>query len=102
VGIGKSGAGHRLDSQVVEAVGAGFQTGNPVPQTDPSRKLHGNKVDHLAPPGERTRFPTSTVFGFQLGQMRSRNKFKHLRKDCVTIGHGLKSLFCLIGYAKPF
>jgi hypothetical protein len=33
--------------------------------------------------------------------MMSRNEFKHLMKDCVTMGHGLKSPFCVIGYAKP-
>jgi hypothetical protein len=39
------------------------------------------------------------VFGFQLAQNMSRNKFKHLMKDCVTMGHSPKSPFCLMSYA---
>ena len=41
VGIGKGGAGHRLDSQVVEALYPGFQAGDAVPQADSGRELHG-------------------------------------------------------------
>jgi hypothetical protein len=41
------------------------------------------------------------VLGFQLGKMMSRNKFKHLMKDCVTMGHSPQSPFCLVSYAKP-
>jgi hypothetical protein len=44
VGIGKGGAGHRLDSQMVEALEAGLQTGDAIPQTRPGRQLHGNEV----------------------------------------------------------
>jgi hypothetical protein len=43
VGIGKSGAGHRLDSQVVETH-PGSQAGDTVPQIDTSRELHGEQV----------------------------------------------------------
>jgi hypothetical protein len=31
VGVGKGGAGHRLDSQVVKALDAGFHTGDTIP-----------------------------------------------------------------------
>ena len=41
VGLGKGGAGHRLDSQVLEALDASFQAGDGVPQTDSGRELHG-------------------------------------------------------------
>ena len=41
IGVGKGGAGHRLDPQVIEALDASFQTGDGVPQTDSGRELHG-------------------------------------------------------------
>lgn len=31
------------------------------------------------------------VLGFQLAKMMYRNKFKHLMKDCVNMGHSSKS-----------
>ena len=98
VGIGKSGASHRLDSQVVEALYPGFQAGDAVPQTDSGRELHGEKVYQLAPTRERPGLPAGAVLAFQLGKMMSRNKFKHLMKDCVTMGHSPKSPFCLVSY----
>jgi hypothetical protein len=30
--------------------------------------------------------------------MMSRNQFKHLMKDCVTMGHGPESPVCLVSY----
>ena len=36
--------------------------------------------------------------GVHLDKMMSRNKFKHLMKDCVTMGHSPKSPFCLMSY----
>jgi len=41
VGIGKGGAGYRLDPQVVEALYPSFQAGDTIPQTDSIRELHG-------------------------------------------------------------
>jgi hypothetical protein len=52
VGVRKGGAGYRLDSQVVEAYDAGFQTIDTVPQTRSGRKLHGKQVYQLAPSGK--------------------------------------------------
>jgi hypothetical protein len=52
----------------------------------------------LAPKGKRPGFPASAVLGFQLAKMMSRNKLKHLMKDCVTMGHSQKSPFCLVSY----
>jgi hypothetical protein len=40
---GKSGAGYRLDSQRVEALAAGGQTGDAIPQTGSARKLQGKQ-----------------------------------------------------------
>jgi len=99
VGVRKSGAGHRLDAQMVETLDPGFQAGDAIPQTDSGRKLHGDEMHQLAPAGKSPGFPASAVFGFQLAQNMSRNKFKHLMKDCVTMGHSPKSPFCLMGYA---
>jgi hypothetical protein len=99
IGIGKGGAGRRLDSQVVEAVDAGFHTGNAISQTRSSRKLHGKQVHQLAPTGKRPGLATGAVLGFQLGKMMSRNKFEHLMKDCVRMGHSPKSPFCLVNYS---
>lgn len=101
VGVGKGGAGHRLDSQMVEALDAGFQTGDAIPQTRSGRKLHGKQVYQLAPSGKRSGLSAGPVLGFQLGKMMSRNQFEHVMKDCVTMGHGPESPVCLIGYAKP-
>jgi hypothetical protein len=98
VGVGKGGAGHRLDSQMVKALEAGFQAGDAIPQAGSGRKLHGEQVHQLAPTGERPGLPAGAVLGFQLGKMMSRNKFKHLMKDCVTMGHSPKSPFCLVSY----
>ena len=55
-------------------------------------------MHQLAPTGKRPGFPASAVLGFQLAKMMSRNKFKHLMKDCVTMGHSPKSPFCLMSY----
>ena len=49
VGIGKGGASHRLDSQVVEAFEARFQAGDAITETGSGRKLHGEQVHQLAP-----------------------------------------------------
>lgn len=49
VGIGEGGTGHRLDSQMVEALNPGFQSGDAVPQTDSIRELPGEQVRQLAP-----------------------------------------------------
>jgi hypothetical protein len=49
VGSSESGAGHRLDSQVVEALDPGFEAGDAVPQTDSGREFHGEQVRQLAP-----------------------------------------------------
>jgi len=98
VGIGKSGAGYRLDSQMVEALDPGFQAGDAVPQTDSGRELHGEQVRQLAPTGKKPGLPAGAVPGLQLGKMMSRNKFKPLMQDCVTMGHSPQSPFCLMGY----
>jgi len=98
VGVGKSGAGHRLDSQMVEALEAGLQTGDTVPQARSGRKLHGQQVHQLAPAGKSSGLSAGPVLGFQLGKNMSRNQFEHLMKYCVTMGHGPKSPFCLMGY----
>jgi hypothetical protein len=42
-------------------------------------------MHQLAPAGKSPGFPASAVLGFQLGKMMSRNKVKHLMKDCVTM-----------------
>jgi len=96
VGISKGGAGHRFDSQVVEAREAGFHTGDAISQTRSSRKLHGKQVHQLAPTGKRPGLAAGAVLGFQLGKMMSRNKFEHLIKYCVTMGHSPNSPFCLV------
>lgn len=98
VGIGKGGASHRLDSQVVETLDTSFQVGDAISQTDSGRELHGEQVYQLAPTGERPGLPAGAVLGFQLSKMMSRNKFKHLMKDCVTMGHSPNSPFCLVSY----
>jgi hypothetical protein len=98
VGVRKSGASHRLDSQVVEALYPGFQAGDAVSQADSGRELHGDEMHQLAPTGKRPGFPASAVLSFQLAKMMSRNKFKHLMKDCVTMGHSPNSPFCLVSY----
>ena len=55
VGVGKGGAGHRLDSQMVKVLHPGFQAGDAIPQTGSSRKLHGES----GPSGRcRARSPT--------------------------------------------
>jgi len=101
VSIGKGGTGHRLDSQMVEALEAGFQTGDAISQTRSGRKLHGKQVYQLAPSAKRSGLSAGPVLGFQLGKMMSRNEFEHLMKDCVTMGHGPESPVCLESYAKP-
>jgi hypothetical protein len=90
--------GVELDPQVVETLYPGFQTGDAVPQTDSGRKLHGDEMHQLAPAGKSPGFPASAALGFQLAPNMSRNKFKHLLKDCFTMGHSPKTLFCLIVY----
>ena len=55
-------------------------------------------MHQLTPTGKRPGLPTGGVLGFQLGKMMSRNKFKHLMKDCVTMGHSPNSPFCLMRY----
>jgi hypothetical protein len=100
VGVGKGGAGHRLDSQVVETPDASFQAGDAISQTDSSRELHGEQVHQLAPPRERPGLPAGALLSFQFGKMMSRNKFKHLMKNCVTVGHSPKSPFCLVSYMQ--
>ena len=85
---------------MVKVLDPGLQTGDPIPQTGSGRKLHGEQVYQLAPTGKRPGFPAGTVLGFQLGKMMSRNKFKHLMKDCVRMGQSPKSPFCLMSYAQ--
>jgi len=99
IGVAKGGAGHRLDSQRVEVWAPGLETGNALPQTRSGRELHGEQVHQLAPTGKRSGLAAGPVLGFQLVKMMSRNKFKHLMKNCVTMGHGPKSPFCLVSYA---
>jgi len=99
IGVAKAGAGHRLDSQMVEVCAPGLQTGDALPHTPSGRELHGEQVHHLAPTGKRPGLAAGPVLGFQLVKMMSRNKFKHLMKDCVTLGHGPDSPGCVIGYS---
>lgn len=101
VGVRKSGAGHRLDSQMIEALDAGLQIIDAIPQARPGRKLHGKQVNQLAPAGKGPGLAASPVLGFQLGKMMSRNQFEHLMKDCVTMRHGPESPVCLVSYDKP-
>jgi hypothetical protein len=56
VGIGKGGAGHRLDPQVIEALDADFLAGDAVPQADSGRELQGEEVHQLAPTGKDRAF----------------------------------------------
>lgn len=83
---------------MVKALEACFQAGDAIPQAGSGRKLHGEQVNQLIPTGKRSGFTAGAVLGFQLGKMMSRNKFKHLMKDCVTMGHSPKSPFCLVSY----
>jgi hypothetical protein len=99
IGVAKGGAGHRLDSQMVEVWAPGLQTGDVLPQTRSGREWHGEQVHQLAPPGKRSGLAAGAVLGSQPVKMMSRNKFKHLMKDCVTMGHGPDSSACLIGYS---
>jgi len=98
VGVAKGGAGHRFNPQMVEVLEPGLQAGDAIPETGPGRELHGKQVHQLAPTGKRPGLAASAMLGLQLGKMMSRNKFKHLMKDCVTMGHSPKSPFCLMGY----
>jgi hypothetical protein len=79
---------------VVKAPDAGFHTGDTIPQAGSSRKLHGKQVHQLPPTGKRPGLSAGAVLGFQFGKMMSRNNFKHLMKDCVTMAHSPKSPFC--------
>ena len=99
VGVGKGGTGHRLDFQEVEALYPGFQAAHAIPQADPGRELHGEEMHQLAPAAKRPGLPAGGVIGFQLGKMMSRNKFEHLGKDCVTMGHSQIYPFYLVSYA---
>jgi hypothetical protein len=96
--LAKGGAGHRLDSQMVEAFEAGFQTGDAIPQTNSGHELHGKQMHQLVPSGKSSGLAAGPMLGFQLGKKMSRNQFEHLMKDCVTMGHSQKSPFCLMGY----
>jgi hypothetical protein len=86
---------------MVEALDAGLQTGDAIPQTRSGRKLHGKQVYQLTPSGKRSSLSTRAMLGFQLGKMMSRNQFEHLLKYCVTMDHCHESPVYLIGYGKP-
>ncbi len=49
IGVGKGGAGHRLDSQMVKVVKPGFQGSHPIPQAGPGGYLHEDEVHQLVP-----------------------------------------------------
>jgi len=84
---------------MVEVCAPGLQTGNALPQTRSGRELHGEQGHQLAPTGKGPGLAAGPVPGFRLVKMMSRNKFKHLMKDCVTMGHGPDSPVYLIGYS---
>ena len=52
IGVAKGGAGHRLDSRMVEVCAPGLQTGDALPQTRSGRELHEEQVHQLAPTGK--------------------------------------------------
>ena len=95
VGIGKGGAGYRLDSQVIEIVKPGFQAGYSIPEAASAGKLHKQQVNALMPAGKRSGSTARSIFTVKLGKNMSRNKFEHLMKYCVTMCHSPNSP-CLI------
>jgi hypothetical protein len=55
-------------------------------------------MHQLVPTGKRPGLAAGAVFLLQPAKMMSRNKFKHLLKDCVTMGHSRNSPCCLMCY----
>ena len=49
IGVGKGGAGHRLDSQMVKVGKPGFQDSHPIPQAGTGSDLHEDEVHQLVP-----------------------------------------------------
>jgi hypothetical protein len=49
IGVGKGGAGHRLDFQMVKVGKPSFQGSHPIPQADTGSDLHEDEVHQLVP-----------------------------------------------------
>jgi hypothetical protein len=49
IGVGKGGAGHRLDSQMVKVGKPGFQCNHLIPQAGTGSDLHEDEVHQLVP-----------------------------------------------------
>ena len=54
----------------------------------------------FVPTREGPGLATGAVFLLQPVKMMSGNKFKHLLKNCVTMGHNPNSFFCLMNYGQ--
>jgi len=97
VGIGKRRTGYRTHAQVVKIAKSGFEGRHPIPASWPGSDLREDKVHQLMPTAKSAGRTTGAVLPLQFGKMMSWNQFEPGMKDCVTMGHGLKSPVCLIG-----